>query len=148
MIFKIAIVSAVLSISNFASAETPAATSPSKENKEGTRLEELFIWKASEELRLPPDQEAKFADTIRELNARRRKVNEAMEHSIQALNGAKTKAEAEKLTAAYKAQLKEVHAVQLAEFDQLKQIIGVEKLARFLVVKNEITDRLKALMKK
>ncbi|HVK62366.1 MAG TPA: hypothetical protein VM432_12485 [Bdellovibrionales bacterium] len=140
-----------LLIVNPALAETPAASaSPAaaakEQSKEGTRLEELFIWKASEELRLPPEQEQKFADTIRALNSRRRKASESMEQAIQALSGVKTKQEAEKLTAAYKSNLREVHAVQIAELDQLKKIIGAEKLARYLVVKNEITEKLKSLM--
>lgn len=156
MISHIAFASFVLSASSLAVAQsapsatpisTPAVSAPAgATSKEGSRLEELFIWKASEELRLQPEQESKFADTIRDLNARRRKATDALETTIAALANVKSKAESEKLIAIYRNQLRDVHAVQLAEFDQVKKVIGPEKLAKYLVVKNNLTDKLKSLI--
>jgi hypothetical protein len=157
VISRIAFFSIALAASSIASAQgtvptaspsSPAPQAAPHKEKEGTRVEELFIWKASEELRLPPEQELKFAETVRELNARRRKATDTMDQTILSLANAKTKAEAEKLTANYKSELREVHAAQIAELDQLKKVLGAEKLARYLVVKNQITDKLKTLISK
>lgn len=116
------------------------------DSKERSRLEELFIWKASEELKLPPAEETKFTEIIKTLNASRRAAGDEMDAAVKDLDAAKTKAEAEKALARHRAALKQVHAVQTAELDKLKPLLGSEKLARYLVVKNTLLERLKTML--
>ena len=122
------------------------AASDAVDSKERSRLEELFIWKASEELKLPPKEETKFNEIIHELNARRRAAGEELEVATKQLDEVKSKAEIEKALARHKAALKRIQALQLAELDQLKQLLGPEKLARYLVVKTSLLEKLKTLI--
>lgn len=116
------------------------------DSKERSRLEELFIWKASEDLKLPPQDESKFTDIIKSLNVARRAAGEEMDAAYKDLEAAKTKAEAEKALARHRAALKQVHAVQTTELDKLKPLLGPEKFARYLVVKNTLLEKLKTML--
>lgn len=116
------------------------------DSKERSRLEELFIWKASEELKLPPQDETKFTEIIKALNVSRRAAGDEMDAAYKDLDAAKTKAEAEKAVARHRAALKQVQAVQTAELDKLKPLLGPEKLARYLVVKNTLLEKLKTML--
>lgn len=120
-----------------------AAPAPSKER---SRLEELFIWKTSEELKLAPAVEVKFTETIHSLNSRRREANAKMDAALASLAQAKTKADAEKALNAHRAALREVQAVQSAEIDKLRPLIGPEKLAQYIVVKSSILEKLKSML--
>lgn len=125
-------------------ANTQATAKP--ESKERSRLEELFIWKTSEELKLVPAEEMKYTEIIRTLNVEKKRSAEAMDEAIRGLGQVKTKAEAEKALARHREALRKYQAVQLAELDRLRPLLGTERLARYLLVKNEITEKLKAVL--
>lgn len=106
----------------------------------------LFIWKASEALKLPPEQEQKFTQVVHELNARKKQMSQKMDEAIKGLDAAKTKAESEKALKSYRDALKNYNSVSIDELDRMKPLLGVEKLARYLVVKSELSQQLKALL--
>ena len=128
-----------------------------------SRLLELFIWKTSEELKLPTDVETKYGEIIRQLNERRRTNGERMEKAIArldeltkaspqtentpALAKVDSKAVAKALDE-YKKAIAELQKLQNDEISQLKAILPPEKLARYLVVKNEMTEKLKTFLSK
>lgn len=122
---------------------SPAAT---EVDKTRSRLDELFIWKASEELKLTPEVEQKFTDIIRELGARKRQAAQQMEKVVAELDAAKTKPQAEKALARLRDAINEYHAIQIAEVDRLKPLLGPEKLARYFVVKDALSAKLKAML--
>lgn len=129
-------------VTTYAVPAVPAGAS----SKERSRLEELFIWKTSEELKLPPSSEQKYAETIHSLNSRRREANSKMDEALASLAQVKTKAETEKALAAHRAALREVQAVQTAEIDRLRPLLGPEKLAQYIVVKSSILEKLKTML--
>lgn len=144
-------VSALLFVVAFVSlpasrAEANAPQTPAAESKERARLEELFIWKTSEELKLQPADEQKFTDIIHALNKRRRDANARMDAAMDVLAAAKTKAESEKALSAHRAALRETQAVQTAELDRLRPLLGPEKLAKYIVTKNSILEKLKTML--
>jgi hypothetical protein len=124
----------------------PGAPKTSTKTQPERRIEELFIWKVSEELKLPPAQELKFTEVIRSLGVRKRNATEAMAEVTRKLDAAKDKSEAERSLKKYHEALREFQAVQLAEYDNLKGLLGAEKLARYLVVKSELNEKLKTLL--
>jgi hypothetical protein len=152
--------------SSFALANQAAATP----DQGRSRLLELFIWKTSEELKLPTDVEAKFGETVRHLNERRKANTERMEKAIQRLDEL-TRAQQEPVAAASPAasptstpksdakaidaalaenrkSLQEYQKLQNDELAQLKVILTPEKLARYFVVKSELTEKLKTFLSK
>lgn len=145
----------IASLSAFAVVEatpTPAAVAPQatpaidKAAKERARIEELFIWKASEELKLSASDETKFTEIIRNFNTRRRAANVKMDEALSTLGKVKTKAEAEKALTQHRSALREMQSLQTGEIDQLKPLLGAQKLAQYLVVKNSILEKLKVLL--
>lgn len=124
----------------------PTANASTTDAKERNRLEELFIWKTSEELRLAPNEEQKFTEAIHQLNQRRKEANAKMDAALSALSAAKTKVEADKALTAHRAALKDMQAAQTAELDKLKPLLGSEKLAQYIVVKNSILEKLKTML--
>ena len=119
---------------------------PAAASKERSRLDALFIWKTSEELKLDAPTEQKFTEVIESLNARRRAANLKMDESLAQLSHAKTKAEAEKALNAHRAALREVQATQSSEIDRLRPLLGPEKLAQYITVKNFILEKLKTML--
>jgi hypothetical protein len=178
----------ILLTSTLAFAANPSAPNHSAPTPEQgrSRLLELFIWKTSEELKLPTDVEAKFDEIIRSLNERRKANNERMEKAIARLNeltrvpealqtpaaetspseGAavtstpapaplaakpltsKPSKEVDAALSEYKKALQEFQKLQTDELTQLKAILTPEKLAKYLVVKNELTEKLKTFLSK
>lgn len=123
-----------------------APQSPAADSKERARLEELFIWKTSEELRLAPADEQKFTEAIHDLNQRRRAANARMDAALAALASAKTKAETDKALSEHRAALRDTQAVQTAELDRLRPLLGSEKLAKYIVAKSSILEKLKSML--
>jgi hypothetical protein len=138
---------------------------PTNPEQGRSRLLELFIWKTSEELKLPTDVENKFGDIVRHLNEKRKINGERMEKAIQRLDAltqppaeaaatpapSATKADPKALDAAlteYRKALQEYQKLQTDELSQLKAILPPDKLARYLVVKNELTEKLKTFLSK
>jgi hypothetical protein len=131
------------------------------------KMLELFIWKTSDELKLPADTETKYGETIRKLNDRRRKNADRMEKAIDRLDeltrppapdiaptptpAAGAKAQSKELEAAlgeYTKAVKEFQQLQDDEIVQLKKVLSSEKLARYLVAKQELTEKLKSYLSK
>lgn len=124
----------------------PQAVLNSADSRERARLEELFIWRVSEELRLAPTEEMKFTEAIHSINQRRREANAKMDQAVRGLSGVKTRAEAEKALSAHRAALRETQAAANAELEKLKPLLGAQKLAQYLVVKNSILEKLKEML--
>jgi hypothetical protein len=120
---------------------SPGAT-PSPHN----RLEELFIWKTSEDLKLPPGDEQKFTDIIHQINLQRRVANQRLEEALKVLANVKSKAETEKALIQYRVLVKDVQNIQVAEIDRLQKLLGPERMSRYLVLKSETTEKLKNLL--
>ena len=61
------------------------------------RVEELFIWKISDELKLSVPEERSFSKLIKTLNERRSQVNEDLQAILRQLSDSKTTKDKEKL---------------------------------------------------
>ncbi len=150
-----------LLIASAAFAEHP----PANPEQGRSRLLELFIWKTSDELKLPTDVEHKFGDIVRNLNEKRKANGERMEKAIHRLDeltraqnsdasttatpAAKPETKAlDSALAEYRKALQEYQKLQTDELNQLKAILAPDKLARYLVVKNELTEKLKTFLSK
>lgn len=127
-------------------AAEPSEATMTNEQKHRKHLDELFIWKASEELKLRPEEEMKFTDIIRRSNTRRRQLAERMEATVKDLSYVTTKADAERALARHREAIAESQKLQNTELDQLKALLGPVRMAKYLVVKNDLTDKLRALL--
>lgn len=110
-----------------------------------SRLEELMLWKMSDELRLSPTEEKAFGDAVRDLNRRKTSLTERLAADLDALKAAKAKERPAVLTR-YRKTLHEAQDLPLEEFDRMKKLLGEEKLVKYLDVKKDLADKVKALL--
>lgn len=124
----------------------PSAMADSAAPKHRTHLDELFIWKMSEELKLPPEEELKFSEIISGLNAQKRELYERLDEAVKKLAQANGTKAAEAALTAHRKLIGEQQALQTKELDSLRSLLGAERMAKYLVAKNELTERLKAML--
>ncbi len=114
-------------------------------DRERRRLEELMIWKMSEELKLPILIEAQFTEVIRNLNVEKGRSNNDLATSLIELGQAKTDKEADLVLKRFEKAIRRSQQVPLNEFKRLKRLLGPQKLARYFVAKSQMVEKLKAL---
>jgi phage host-nuclease inhibitor protein Gam len=109
------------------------------------KLQELFIWKVSEELKLAPKEEKQFGDLIRELNQRKVELQKDLDQQIEFFKTAKA-SELKKNLKAYSSSLRRFNEINSDEIEKMKNIIGLEKTAKYLVLKAELSAKLKNML--
>lgn len=114
-------------------------------DRERRRLEELFIWKMSEELKLSVETETPFAEAIRDLNRAKFDVNQALAESLRSIEAAKTAKERDAALKNHEKAWKKYGELPIKEISRMRPILGTEKLGRYLVSKAQMAEKLKAL---
>jgi hypothetical protein len=110
------------------------------------RVEDLFIWKVSEELKLTVKQEGQFSAMVKDFNQRRSDLNQKIEQalaSLKTVNNETNKSEAKKKLSDYKSLLSQYQKLALSEVDKAEAVLGTEKAARYFVIKADLTAQLK-----
>lgn len=131
-----------------ASAATAPTTAPTTEQlveRERRRLEELFIWKMSEELKLSVESETPFAEAIRALNREKASLNQELARALQAIEKAKSSKEREAALKSYEKASRQYGELPIKEMNRMRPILGPEKLGQYLVGKSLMAEKLKAL---
>lgn len=138
----------------------PVSKPPSKPNesqdvlvdKERRRLEELFIWKMSEELKLPVEQETQFANLMRSLNREKAKANLAVSSALDEMTRAQALGDPSKARVAVEKAVKNYEKawltygkIPLNEVRRMRQLLGSERLGKYLVAKSLMAEKLMAL---
>lgn len=119
--------------------------------RERRRLEELFIWKMSEELKLPVEIEASFTEAMRLLNREKAKANTELAAALAALEKAQStkrpavKTETNKALKRYERAVKTYGELPLREMARLRRILGSERLGRYLIAKSQMAEKLKSM---
>lgn len=111
-----------------------------------SRVEELFIWKISDEMKLSVPEEKNFSDLIRSLNQRRQATNEELQLTIKKMSETKNIKDQEKLLATHRKLLKQYNDLTIEETDRIEKMFGTERAARYFVLKNDLTNRLKSVL--
>ena len=110
------------------------------------RVEELFIWKVSDELKLSVPEEKSFSKVIKTLNERRAQVNDSLQDVLRQLADSKTSKEKEKLLSEQKRLLRSYGELSLEEAEKIQKLLGIERAAQYFVLKNDLTHRLKTAL--
>ncbi|MCC6276389.1 MAG: hypothetical protein IT289_00585 [Oligoflexia bacterium] len=114
------------------------------DSKVKNRLEQLYLWKVSDRLKLTPDQEAKFRAIYKEIVEARNKAASEIEKCLNQIEAAKGNSKTvQKLVAQYESLLAEYNTVSVKELERLKKFMGSEKLSEYLLLKREMTQKLK-----
>lgn len=110
------------------------------------QLEELLIWKLSDELKLSPAEEKKFTDIVRQLNAKKAELNQSLQTSVEKLGKAKSLKEKDEELTRYRKVVQSFGRLGEEEFDKLKPVLGSERLAQYLVIKQDLANRIKTML--
>ncbi len=107
-----------------------------------SHLEDIFIWKMSDELRLTAQQERQFTEINKLLNKKKSELNRKIQESIQKL----TANDSDMLLRKHKKLIQEYNEIAITEFDSIKKLLGNEKFVSYLKIKNELTTKIKSIL--
>lgn len=110
------------------------------------QLEELFIWKLSDELRLTPDKEAAFGQLIRQINQKKFLGGQKIDDFTKAFIQSKDKLDRQKNFKSLRKAYQDYNQISIYELDEMKNLLGLEASATYLEVKQELTSKVKNLL--
>lgn len=106
-----------------------------------TYLEDILIWKISNELKLTAQEERKFTEINKSLNKQKADINRKIQESVQSMseNNPQSLEKHKKLIQAY-------NQISVSEFDSIKKLLGAKKFINYLKLKSELTTKVKAIL--
>ncbi len=119
---------------------TPLHAAPDAETKK-TYIEDIFIWRMSDELKLTADEEKKFTEIQKRLNKQKAELNKQIQEVTASLEIA-----TEKKLKTLRKSIKEYNQISLDEFDAMKKLLGSKKFALYLQVRSDLTNKVKTLL--
>ena len=126
-------------------AQSPAQSGAQNNNR--NRIEELFIWKVSDELKLSVSEERVFSTLVREINKKRMDINTDIHNTLKTMENCKlVKTPCEQEISDYRKQVQKYNDMTLEEIDRVKKALGAEKSVRYFVLKNDLTVKLKEML--
>ncbi|MES2801471.1 MAG: hypothetical protein V4654_03180 [Bdellovibrionota bacterium] len=111
-------------------------------------VEDIFIWKVSDELKLSAFDEKKFADIHRDLNKQKLQLATQLQKlSFQSKeNPQLPQSQASNIIKDYKKTLIAYNNLSLQELDKMKALLGDKKFLDYLAIKQDINLKLKSLV--
>lgn len=132
-------------LSIFISLPTLAQSAPAPKKNS---VEDIFIWKVSDELKLSASEEKKFADIHRDLNKQKMQLATQLQKlSFQSKDNPElSKARAAEIIKDYKKTLAAYNNLSLQELEKMKSLLGDKKFLDYLGIKQDINLKLKSLV--
>lgn len=124
----------------------PPQASAAPEPRRAQRLEELFIWKLSDELKLSPAEEKRFSDLVRELNTQKAERHQKMDDDLKKFQSAIGEKDRAAAFNEYRKSLQSYQATSVDEIDRVKTLLGLERLAKYVEVKQDLASKVKSLL--
>jgi DNA anti-recombination protein RmuC len=107
-----------------------------------THLEDIFIWKMSDELKLSAQEEKSFTEINKNLNRQKSDLNREIQDSIAQMS----ETDSEAVLKNYKKLIIKYNQLSLTEFDSIKKLLGTKKFISYLKIKSEINTKLKNIL--
>lgn len=132
--------------------QTQAQPSPSPGNAppdhNRNQLEEIFVWKVSDELKLTVAEEKKLSELIRELSQKKNELNRESRDLVAQMGHLKPGQEKARknLLAKFRQNIDQYQKISLQEFDRIEKLLGHVRTAKYLQIKQELTTRVKSLI--
>lgn len=106
-----------------------------------TYIEDIFIWRMSDELKLSAAEEKKFTEIHKDLNKKKSDLNKKIQEITQSLSHP----DDTKIMHLRKV-IQSYNQISIEEFDSMKRLLGLKKFAEYLQIKSELTSRVKSLL--
>ena len=132
-----------IAISGFAD-QTTNSTNVTEAQSEARKsyLEDIFIWKMSDELKLTAKEEKAFAEILKKLNKEKSELNRKIQAKTESLNEKSTPEEVRQL----KKLLLEYNRYGTREFESVQALLGHQKFVQYLKIKNELSTKMKSIL--
>lgn len=113
--------------------------------KQVKKFEDLFIWRVSEELKLNHDEEVAVTDVIKDTNKKKQQSNQELDELYRKLKSETTDGGRKKVFASIHTALKNQGNLPVEELDRLNKAIGLKKVALYLEIKRDLSDKIKSI---
>ena len=110
------------------------------------KVEQLFLWKISDELKLNVQEERKLISIVQALNQKKIRLTLQMEKQADLFVKATSNGERVMTFQAYERTLKEHNQLNLEELNSIKALLGLERLSKYLYIKKDFTEKVKSLL--
>lgn len=107
-----------------------------------SHLEDIFIWKMSDELKLTAQEEKKFTEINKALNKKKLEINKKIQESIQNLK----ENDSDQALKKHRRLLQDYNDISMTEFDSIKKLLGSRKFINYLKIKSELTYKVKSML--
>ncbi|MBC7419831.1 MAG: hypothetical protein H7328_03800 [Bdellovibrio sp.] len=136
------------SMNAFSATAVPALAVPTDTEVKKTYLEDIFIWRMSDELKLSTHDERQFTDIQKNLNKKKSELNKQIQEiTLQiAEEGKKSANKLDATLVKYRKLLTQYNQLSTNEFDSIKKLLGAKKFAQYLNIKSELNNKVKSLL--
>ena len=113
-----------------------------------TYLEDIFIWKMTDELKLSVPEEKKFSSIQKNLNKQKLELNKALQDSVALLmqNQKQTVVKLNQQLNQHASYLEKYSRLASEELKEMRQLLGPRRLIEYLRIKSEINNKMKSLL--
>lgn len=123
-------------------AQAVNSSTDSSQTSKKNYLEDIFIWKISDELKLSPKEEKLFAETTKKLNKKKFDLMKQIQAQVTTFNDKTGDGDLKK----YRQLLHDYNQLSVEEFDAVKKIFSAQKMVQYLKVKSELNTKMKSLL--
>jgi len=110
------------------------------------QLEDLFIWKMSEELKLTSLEEKKFTETVKNLNQKKADLNKELQEALVNMTKAETDKQKADQLKTYKRSLHAYNLLSEEEIEKIQGMLGATRTVQYLQIKQDLTNRIKTML--
>lgn len=111
-----------------------------------SRIEELFVWKISEELKLSVKEEKDLSNLIYELNRQKMQANDDIDEIVKKLSEVDSEKNQRQLLREYRAALGKYNKISTDEVDRIQKLLTPGNSAKYFVVKAELSKKIRNLL--
>ncbi len=105
-----------------------------------TYLEDIFIWKMSDELKLTAQEEIKFTEIHKNLNKQKAELNKKIQEATQQLS------QKPNLIKSLRKWIVDYNQLSLNEFDSMKKLLGIDRFVSYLQIKSDLNTKVKSML--
>lgn len=118
------------------------------ENGKKNHIEDIFIWKMSDELKLTALEEKKFGEIQKELNKKKSDLSASLQSAALEIRAKPELSLKEQASLIKKNRqfLSQYNLLATQEFDAMKNLLGPKKFLEYLAVKQELNTKLKSMV--
>lgn len=114
--------------------------------KAKSRLEELFLWKISDNLSLSTNEEEQFRQNFKRLNEKKSKASQDLDRLMGELEKPQDKKALSQRLEEYSKSLSSYNNVQIEEAKIMRKTLGDKRFAQYLVLKRDLNQKLKNML--